>query len=307
MRLFSRKKLEKGLEKSSKKIGGGITGILTKRKLDEETLEDLEELLISADLGVELAAKVITAFSNAKFGKQVDEIQVKEALATIIADILQPYAKELSFDADGDKPKTYLFIGVNGSGKTTSVGKLSHEAKAQGKTSTLAACDTFRAAAIEQLEEWASRAGTGFVKGKQNSDPASVAHAAFEQARAESSDLLFIDTAGRLHNNVNLMAELKKIKSVINNIDPSAPHETILVLDGTVGQNAINQVQQFNEQIEISGLIINKLDGTSKAGAVIALAEKFEKPIYAIGVGEGIDDMKPFDATHFARNLVGLS
>ncbi len=299
------KKLKSGLSKSSQKITGGIAGIVTRRKLDDAMLEELEELLVMADLGAATAAKVAASFGKSRFDKEISEEEVKEALASEIAEILAPVAIPLELDFT-HLPQVVLMVGVNGNGKTTTLGKLAAQYVGEGKKVMLAACDTFRAAAVEQLAEWGRRAGCEVISGAAQADPASVAYAALEKARAAKADVLFIDTAGRLQNKAGLMEELAKIRRVLTKLDDTAPHHTILVLDATTGQNAHSQAAAFQELVNISGLIVTKLDGTAKGGVVVALAEAFGLPIHAVGVGEGIDDLNAFDAEEFARDLVGL-
>jgi fused signal recognition particle receptor len=298
-------KLKAGLSKSSEKLTTGIVGLITKRRLDDDVLEELEELLVSADVGVTSSSKIVAAFGKERFGKEVSEQEIKEFFAGSIASILDPYAKKLEPDFS-NSPVVIMAVGVNGNGKTTTLGKLASQYKAEGKSVMLAACDTFRAAAVEQLQEWGRRSGCEVVTGEQNSDPASVAFRALEQAKTSGYDILLIDTAGRLQNKTGLMEELAKIKRVLGKVDESAPHYTLLVLDATTGQNAHSQAEAFKEIVNISGIIVTKLDGTAKGGVVVALAEKFSLPIYAIGVGEGIDDLRPFDAKEFANSLMGL-
>jgi len=299
------KKLKSGLKSSSDKISDGITGIFTKKKLDDATLAELEDLLITADLGVDTALEITESLRAEKFDKEVSEEEVKSFLAEKIAKILAPVATNLNID-NTEKPYVIMFVGVNGNGKTTSIGKLAKNFRDDGKKVMLAAADTFRAAAVEQLQVWGKRADVPVFTGNPNQEPASVAFQAIEKAQNDGIDLLIIDTAGRLQNKHNLMAELAKIKNVCAKKMENTPHQTILVLDATTGQNAISQVEHFMEVAEISGLIITKLDGTAKGGIVVALAKKFDIPLYAIGVGEGIEDLKPFDANDFAKNLVGL-
>jgi fused signal recognition particle receptor len=298
-------RLKEGLSRSAGKLAGGITGLFTTRKLDQATLDQLEEVLIASDIGVTVSAKLIADLAKDRFGKDVSELEVRERFAADIGEILQPVAQELAIDK-ARKPHVVLVTGVNGSGKTTTIGKLAHLLRTQGNKVMLAACDTFRAAAVEQLRVWADRAHAGFVSGKQGADPAGLAFEALEKARAEGSDVLLIDTAGRLQNKKDLMQELAKILRVIRKLDPTAPHSVLLVLDATVGQNAHSQVEIFREIVEVNGLVITKLDGTARGGVLVALAERFKLPVAAIGVGEGIDDLRPFDAQAFARNLLGL-
>ena len=287
------------------KIGSGVADIFTKSKLDDEALEKLEELLIGADLGVEAAAVIIARLGQKKFDKDISPDEIKTALAEEIAGILEPVAREIKIDA-AQKPFVIMVVGVNGNGKTTSIGKLAHILRNRGFKVQIAAADTFRAAAVEQLKTWGQRAGVEVFEGTKNQDPASVVYQSLEKAKADGADVLLVDTAGRLQNKSNLMQELAKIKNVCAKIIPGAPHEVILVLDATTGQNAISQVQEFRDKAQLTGLIVTKLDGTAKGGVVVALAKKFALPIYAIGVGEGIEEMRPFNAEDFARNLVGV-
>lgn len=298
------KKLKEGLKKSSGKITEGVAGVVSKRKLDNETLEQLEEVLIAADLGVETAAKLIAHLAKEKFDKEVSDEEVRSALSDDIAEILRPVAKAIDTAKGGTQ--VLLVVGVNGNGKTTTIGKLAQQMKQDGKKVMLAACDTFRAAAVEQLTIWSERVGCPIITGEQNADPASVAYKSFEKARNEGIDVLIIDTAGRLQNKQHLMEELAKIIRVLQKIDENAPHDTVLVLDATTGQNAHSQVETFKDKVNITGLIVTKLDGTAKGGVVVALAQKFGLPIHTIGVGEEVEDMQPFDATNFARSLMGL-
>ena len=299
---FSR--LKSGLSRSAAKLTGGITGVFTKRKLDDEALEELEEQLIAADLGPAVAARIIKSFRSTRFGKEVTDEEVQETLAAEITRVLTPVAKPLELDAS-HKPYVILMVGVNGAGKTTTIGKLALAYREQGLIPMLAAGDTFRAAAVEQLQVWGSRAGCEVVTAPANTDPASLAHDALCRARKVGADVLLIDTAGRLHNKTALMEELRKLIRVIRKLDPSAPHATLLTLDATTGQNAVAQVGIFKEMVELSGLIVTKLDGSARGGIVVALAEKYGLPIHAVGTGEQIADLRPFDAAEFARALVG--
>lgn len=294
-------RLSKGLKKSSQKF----TDILTKRTLDDEALEELEDRLIQADLGPRTSAKIIEEFSSSRFGKEVDEQEIREALAHSMAGILGKVAKPLELDF-AIKPNIVLLTGVNGVGKTTTIGKMARQYQKQGKKVMLAAADTFRAAAVDQLKVWADRNHCPIVTKEIGADPAAVVYEAIERAKAEDVDILFIDTAGRLHNKKNLMEELQKIVRVIKKQDQFAPHSSLLVLDATTGQNAISQVEVFKELIDISGLIVTKLDGSSKGGIVVAIADQFDIPVHAIGVGEGIRDLQPFTAQTYAESLVGL-
>jgi fused signal recognition particle receptor len=296
-------KLKRGLSKSSAKLSDGITGIFTKRRLDTASLEELEELLIAADLGPSVAAKLTEALRRRRFEKDIAPEAVRAALAEDIALILAPVARGFTPDPAA-KPHVVLVVGVNGSGKTTTIGKLAQYWKSQGKTVWLAAGDTFRAAAIEQLQIWGQRAGVPVVARESGSDSASLAFEALEQAKAAGADLLFIDTAGRLHNKADLMAELAKIARVLKKLDPAAPQDCLLVLDATTGQNALAQVETFRQIVPLTGLVVTKLDGTARGGVVVALAERFGLPVVAVGVGEGAEDLRPFEAAAFAQSLV---
>jgi len=294
-------RLSKGLKKSSQKF----TDVLTKRKLDAAALEELEETLIMADLGPKTAAKIVADFSASRFEKEVDENEIKQALAELMTTILEPVAKPLVVSSD-HKPTVVLMTGVNGAGKTTTIGKMASQYHNDGKKVMMVAADTFRAAAVEQLQEWGRRNHCDVITGEIGADPASVAFQAMERAKAEGVDVLLIDTAGRLHNKKNLMEELQKIIRVIQKQDDTAPHATLLVLDATTGQNALSQVETFKELVDISGLIVTKLDGSAKGGVVVALADAFGLPVHAVGVGEGINDLQPFTAESYAKSLVGL-
>ncbi|HET6609157.1 MAG TPA: signal recognition particle-docking protein FtsY [Rhodopila sp.] len=300
--LFSR--LKEGLSRSTQKLSGGITAVFVKRRLDNEALEELEELLIASDLGTDAANRVITAFRRSRFGKEVTDTEVKVALSEEVAVILEPVAKPLDLDPNL-RPHVVLVVGVNGTGKTTTIGKLSASFHAKGKKVVIAAGDTFRAAAVEQLQVWGDRTGALVVSGGTNADAAGLAYDALAQAKTNDADVLLIDTAGRLHNKAALMEELTKIIRVIKKIDQTAPHSILLVLDATTGQNAIQQVKVFKEMVNVTGLIVTKLDGSARGGVVVALAETFKLPIHAVGVGEQTGDLRPFDALDFARGLVG--
>lgn len=297
-------RLKSGLTKTSSKLGDGITGIFTKRRLDAHALDVLEELLIASDMGAGVAAELTAGLSAQRFDQEVSPDEVREFLAGEIEKILAPYVKMLT--PIDHQPTVILVVGVNGNGKTTTIGKLAHRFKAEGKKVMLAAADTFRAAAVEQLMVWGERSGIPVITGAPESDPASVAFRAYEIAIAQKMDVLLIDTAGRLQNKSNLMEELQKISKVLKKIDESAPHHVVQVLDATTGQNALSQVQVFREMIGVTGLVVTKLDGTAKGGVVVALAKQFGLPIHAIGVGEGIEDINSFEASDFSRNIVGL-
>jgi fused signal recognition particle receptor len=298
-------RLTSGLSRTSDKLVGGITALFTKKKLDAATLQELEDLLITSDLGVATAAKLTANLAREKFDKEVTDEEVREAFAADITEILTPVAKPLEINSS-NRPHVVLVCGVNGSGKTTTIGKLAQQWKTEGKTVWLAAGDTFRAAAIEQLQVWGQRAGVPVVARPQGSDPAALAFDAMNEAREAGADVLVIDTAGRLQNRAELMDELAKVVRVIKKHAPEAPHDCLLVLDGTVGQNAHSQVKVFREMVDVSGLIVTKLDGSARGGVVVALAEDFALPVHAVGVGEQPDDLRPFEARAFARGLMGL-
>jgi len=298
------KKIKEALASSTNKIASGIDNIFYKKKLDNNTIVELEELLISNDISYTVATEITNELRKQKFDQEVSSDEIKKALSQIITNILEKNLK--IFLLDENSLNVILMCGVNGNGKTTTIGKLSKFFINQGKKVGIAACDTFRAAAVEQLEKWAIRSGAVFYKGIINQDPASVAFSAVQEAQKDSIDVLFIDTAGRLQNYKNLMDELKKIVKVIRKADSDALKYSLLVIDATTGQNAYSQVEEFKNIADINGLIITKLDGSSKAGAVIAIVQKYQLPIYFIGVGEKEDDLKEFDPIRFSRNLVGL-
>jgi fused signal recognition particle receptor len=298
-------RLKDGMSKTSTQLSGGITGIFTKRKLDAASLEELEELLILSDMGVTVAASMVASLRKERFEKECDADDIRRALATEIEAILAPVERPLLLSPD-ITPTVIMVVGVNGNGKTTTIGKLAMRYKSEGKRVMVAAADTFRAAAVEQLALWAERSGVPLVTGVHAADPASVAYQALERARAENMDVLLIDTAGRLQNKHNLMEELAKITRVLGKMDAAAPHHTLMVLDGTTGQNALSQVATFHACVGITGVAITKLDGTAKGGMVVALAEKFALPVHYIGVGEQIDDLQTFTAHDFSLSLVGV-
>ncbi|MGB0572906.1 MAG: signal recognition particle-docking protein FtsY [Alphaproteobacteria bacterium] len=300
-------RLRSGMSRTSSRLSGDISAIFTARRIDAETLAELEDVLIMADLGVTTAATLAAEIGGRKFPADIDERAVREALAEDIARLIEPMARPLSdLTAARNGPRVILVAGVNGTGKTTTIGKLAARFKEDGRTVMLAAADTFRAAAIDQLKLWGERVGVPVIAQEQGSDPASVAFEAIEGARDAEADILLIDTAGRLHNKSDLMAELEKIIRVIKKVDPDAPHDVLLVLDAITGQNAHAQVETFSELVDVSGLVVTKLDGSARGGVIVGLADKFKLPIYAIGVGEGVDDLRPFEASAFARNLLGL-
>ena len=298
-------KLADGLKKSASAISDGIGSIFTKRKLDDDTLEELEDLLITTDLGVGVAAKLTEALAKGRYNKEISPEEIKSVLAAEIEAIVAPVAKPLDMGRNL-KPHVILMTGVNGAGKTTTIGKLAKQFQAQGKSVMLAAADTFRAAAIEQLKVWGERAKVPVIAKTQGADAAAVAFEAMERAIADGVDVLMIDTAGRLQNRDELMAELSKIVRVIERKLPDAPHDTLIVLDATTGQNAVMQVEAFQTAAKVSGLIMTKLDGSARGGVLVACADKFGLPIHAIGVGEGIDDLQAFNAKDYAASLVGL-
>jgi fused signal recognition particle receptor len=298
-------RLKAGLAKTTAKLSDGIAQVFVRRKLDGQAIEELEEALIAGDLGPATAARLAGTIARLKFDRDVTADAVRAALADDVATILAPVARPLEPDP-AHKPHVILVVGVNGSGKTTTIGKLARQYRDRGLKVWLAAGDTFRAAAVEQLKIWGSRADCPVVAGAAGADAAALAYDALDQARAAGADVLLVDTAGRLHNKSDLMAELAKIVRVLRKLDPSAPHDCLLVLDATIGQNAHAQVETFRELVQITGLIVTKLDGTAKGGVLVALADRFKLPVHAIGVGEGIDDLRPFEARAFARSLLGL-
>ncbi len=298
-------KLSGGLSKSSTKLGSSLTGVFNKRRLDDEALEDLEDLLITSDLGAKVAAKVTASLARSRFEKDVTDDEIRFALAEEIEAIMKPREKIVDF-ADGPRPRVVLFVGVNGSGKTTTIGKIASKLKEQGAKALLVAGDTFRAAAIEQLTVWGDRAGIPVLSKPTGADAAGLVYEAIEKAKAEDLDLVLVDTAGRLQNKAELMSELAKIVRVTRKLDPEAPHDVILVLDATVGQNALSQVEAFRHTAEVSGIVMTKLDGTAKGGVLVAIAEAHDLPIHFVGVGEKAEDLQPFSANAYARALVGL-
>ena len=296
--------LRQGLARTSASLTGNVASVLTKRKLDEETLDELEEVLIKADLGPAMAVRVREELGHSRHEKGIAPEAVREVLATEISKVLQQVAKPLELSAA--RPNVILIVGVNGTGKTTTAAKLANNFMREGHSVLLAAADTFRAAAIDQLKLWGGRIGVEVVAKDVGADPAGVAYEALERARAEGKDVLLIDTAGRLQNKSDLMAELAKIVRVLKKLDETAPHGVLLVLDATTGQNALAQVEVFKEIAGVTGLVVTKLDGTARGGILVAIAERYGIPINAIGIGEGIDDLEPFDADSFARAIAGL-
>ena len=296
-------KLGFGLKKTSTRLTSGITDIFIKRKVDSQTLEELEDLLITSDLGVKAAQKIISSFASRRLNKDADEQEIKTELAHDIETILNPC--EQPFLITNEKPYVILMVGVNGAGKTTTIGKLAAKLKGKHQISLIAA-DTFRAAAVEQLEIWGQRNNIRVYKGSNGCDAAALCFDGLKEALKQDDDIVFIDTAGRLQNKTGLMDELKKIVKVIKKIIPDAPHATLLTIDATTGQNALNQVKTFKEMVDVSGLIVTKLDGTAKGGIIVAVAEETGIPIHYIGIGEGIDDLNEFNARDFARNLLEI-
>ena len=299
MNWFSR--LSQGLKKTADSLGA----VITKRKLDAAALEELEDQLLMADMGMASASSIVKEIGQQRVDSDITDGELKELLAAAISKRLAPYARAMPSPEAGTC-QVVLVVGVNGNGKTTTIGKQAYSLTQQGKKVLIVAADTFRAAAVEQLQRWSERAGCEFLRGADNADPASVAYAGVEKALAEKVDYVFIDTAGRLHTKENLMAELSKIRKVIGKLLPEAPHVVLQVLDATTGQNALLQAKAFREVAGVTGLIVTKLDGTAKAGIVVALAEQFKLPIHAIGVGEGAEDLQPFAADDFAKALVGI-
>ncbi|MEL0001564.1 MAG: signal recognition particle-docking protein FtsY [Rhodospirillales bacterium] len=297
-------RLKQGLTRTSSKLSNDVADAIDGRKLDDDALEQLEDALIMADMGPAVASQLIDSLKDMR-GRTVGDIEVRERIAKEVTRILERVAEPIDLSS-GKKPFVILVIGVNGTGKTTTIGKLASALKQSGDKVMIAAGDTFRAAAVEQLQIWGERAGVPVISQENGSDAASLAFQALEKAKADNADVLLIDTAGRLHNKSNLMDELKKIVRVIKKLDPSAPHETLLTLDATTGQNALNQVKVFGEMANVTGLAITKLDGTAKGGVVISLAKAYDIPVRLIGVGEGKDDMQPFEPNEFARGLLGL-
>jgi fused signal recognition particle receptor len=298
--------LRQGLNRSSSALSDNLSSVLTRRKLDADTLDELEEVLIKADLGVAMAARIRERVAKGRYDKGLTPEALSEVLAAEIAQVLRPVAEPLAF-APGAKPHIVLVVGVNGTGKTTTTAKLAHLFARAGRKVMLAAADTFRAAAIDQLKIWGERVGAEVVAKDVGADPAGVAYEALERARAEGADVLLIDTAGRLQNKSDLMAELAKIVRVLKKLDADAPHSVVLVLDATTGQNALNQVQIFQDIAGVTGLVVTKLDGTARGGILVAIAERFRLPINAIGIGEGIGDLEPFDADDFAAAIAGVT
>jgi fused signal recognition particle receptor len=298
-------RLKVGMARSSARLTEGINTIFNRRRLDDDALLELEELLIASDMGVGIAAEVTEALRKSRFNQEVSPEEVRGALAEHVIRLVEPVMKPLRLDLDR-RPFVILVVGVNGTGKTTTIAKLAKQYRDAGHDVVLAAGDTFRAAGVEQLQIWGDRTGCRVVTSPAGSDAAGLAYDAFVQARAERSDILLIDTAGRLHNKANLMGELQKIVRVLKKVDPQAPHSVLLVLDATTGQNAHAQAEIFREMVGVTGIVMTKLDGTARGGVLVSLAEKYGIPIHAVGVGETADDLRPFEARAYARGLVGL-
>jgi fused signal recognition particle receptor len=301
---FSR--LKDGLTKTSSRLSEGVTSIFTKRKLDDDTLEELEDLLIQADLGVETSIRITERLAAEKYDKEISPDEVREVLAAEVAKTLEPVARPLRIDP-GNRPHVILVVGVNGTGKTTTIGKFARKFNDEGKSVILAAGDTFRAAAVEQLKIWGERVGAPVVTRKIGADAAGLAYDALQQAREEERDVLMIDTAGRLQNKADLMAELEKIIRVIRKLDPSAPHTVLLTLDATTGQNAMQQVEGFKNTAGVTGIVMTKLDGTARGGILVSIAAQHALPVYAIGVGETVEDLQPFEPDDFARAVAAIA
>ena len=295
-------RLKSGLAKTSSRLTEGIAGLVTRKKLDQNTLDELEELLLAADLGIETSERITKALAKGRFDREVSAAEIRETLADEVARVLEPLARPLAIDP-AKKPHVILVLGVNGSGKTTTIGKLAARLTREGRRVMLAAGDTFRAAAIDQLKVWGERTGAPVIARDVGADASGLAFDAVKQAQADGVDVLLIDTAGRLQNKEGLMAELEKVVRVIRKVDPTAPHDVVLVLDATTGQNALQQVDVFRERAGVTGLVMTKLDGTARGGILVAIAAKHALPIHAIGVGEGVDDLQSFSAKDYARAI----
>jgi fused signal recognition particle receptor len=295
-------RLKTGLSKTSSKLTEGITSVFTKRKLDAATLDDLEDLLLQADLGVTTSQRIAETLKATRYDKDISADDVRKVLSDEVERVLTPVARPLELRSD-KLPHVILFVGVNGTGKTTTIGKMAAKFRRSGKTVLIAAGDTFRAAAVEQLKVWGERAGAEVISKPTGADSAALAYEALEKARASKADVLLIDTAGRLQNKTALMDELEKMLRVLKKLDPTAPHDVVLVLDATTGQNALNQVEVFKDKAGVTGLVMTKLDGTARGGILVAISARFSLPVHAIGIGEGIDDLEPFDAGEFAREI----
>jgi len=299
------RRLSEGLKRTSSSIGTAVSDLVIKRKLDRAMLEDIEDVLLRADLGTEVASRIATAVGVNRYDKSISADEVKAVVAAEVDKVLAPVARPLVVDPT-KKPFVILVVGVNGSGKTTTIGKLAAKFSAEGRKVMLAAGDTFRAAAIEQLKVWGERTRSPVIAGAQGSDSASLAFNALSSARDQKIDVLLVDTAGRLQNKAELMKELEKLIRVVRKVDDTAPHAVLLVLDATVGQNALSQVESFHRTAGVTGLVMTKLDGTARGGILVALAEKHRLPVHFIGVGEGVDDLAPFTAREFAQAIAGI-
>ncbi len=306
MSIFTNSNIDNKIDKSADKISNGLFGIFTGKKIDENLLEELEELLIASDLGLDITNKVVNELKKNKYSKSSSPEDIKLILSKYIKEFLHNSEKKLIIN-ENKKPYVLMFVGINGVGKTTTIGKIAKKLKEDGKKVLIAACDTFRAGAVDQLEKWCNDINVDIVKGeKEGIDPSSVAYKSLEKATKESYDVLLIDTAGRMQNNVNLMNELQKIERVLKKINDNGVDETILVLDASIGQNAKKQVEMFSKILNVSGLIMNKMDGTAKGGILISIVHDFKKPIYAIGVGEGVNDLQEFNMDDYVKNLLKL-
>jgi fused signal recognition particle receptor len=297
-------RLSGGLKRTSASIGGAVADLVAKRRLDQAMLDEIEDVLIRADLGIETAAKIATAVGEGRYDKSITTDEVKAVVAAEVEKVLTPVAKPLAIGET--RPFVALVVGVNGSGKTTTIGKLAAKLRAEGRSVMLAAGDTFRAAAIDQLNIWGGRSGASVIARTPGADAAGVAFDALTEARGEEIDVLLVDTAGRLQNKAVLMDELQKIVRVMKKLDPTAPHAVLLVLDATVGQNALSQVEVFRDIAGVTGLVMTKLDGTARGGILVAIAAKYGLPVHFVGVGEGVDDLAPFSAKDFARAIAGI-
>lgn len=294
-----------GFRRTSEKLGENLSGLFTKAALDRETLDEIEEALIASDLGPATAAKIRARLADERYDKGIDEAGVRQVMAEEIEKILAPVAKPLEIEAF-PRPQVILVIGVNGSGKTTTIAKLAHLLTEQDYAVMLVAGDTFRAAAIGQLKVWADRIGVPIISGKEGGDAAGLVFEGVKQGTAKGIDVLIVDTAGRLQNKTGLMDELSKIRRVLGRLNPAAPHDVLLVLDATTGQNALNQIEIFKESAGVTGLVMTKLDGTARGGVLVAAAEKYGMPVHAIGIGEGVGDLRPFDPAEVARAIAGV-
>lgn len=306
MSIFKNSNIENKLDKTGNKISTGLFSIFTGKKIDDNLLDDLEELLITSDLGINITNKILSEIKKNKYTKTLSSEDIKDIIFRHLVDFLHGTEKKLNINSER-KPHIIMFVGVNGVGKTTVIGKIAKKLKAEGKKVLIAACDTFRAGAVEQLEKWSKDSGVEMIQAeKEGMDPSAVAYKALEKAKKEKCDVLLIDTAGRMQNNTNLMQELEKIERVIKKLDGKGIDETILVLDASIGQNTKKQVELFNKATNVSGLIMNKMDGTAKGGILVAIADEFKKPIYAIGIGEGIDDLQEFNIENYVKGLLKI-